>query len=276
MPEHAYSPDLLKRHRRRLLVLLRALLPTGSDAESAWREALMRMAQSRTRVPDGEFASWMDGIARTVAAEHRKTLGQLPFSDDLFRQLADSAQRSVDIAERRPKVLTGILDRLPPPELDLLRRRYALRLGTDQIAIAEGRPKAAIVRDLTVLHASLVSAVQESLPDGGPSSPGGASDLGRLVDQLLDGTISDDGRLVLETLLLADAPAQAHYHRHVALAVDLAWKYRGEPEIPGTPKPGRQAMTAREWFLTIGFVVACLAAAAFIVLLFTGRLPKIG
>jgi DNA-directed RNA polymerase specialized sigma24 family protein len=253
------------------MVLLRALLPAAADAEAAWRETLVRIGKQAHEAPKGDFGNWSDEIAREVAAEQRRRGSPLPFSDDLFRQLADSAVPSTEVAEHRPKALAEIIGRLPPPEKDLLRRKYALQMSTDQIAVTEGGPPAAVARDLMLLNGTLVSALQEARPDGGPPSPGGASDLGRMTDQLLDGTITADSRLVLETLLLADAAAQAHYHRHVALAVELAWKYRGEPELPDVPA-GPRRLTPREWAVTIAFVCACLAAVAFIALLFSGQL----
>lgn len=271
MPDAADLRDSVSRHRHRLMVLLRALLPAASDAEPAWRETLARIAQRSAAAPKDDIGHWVDEIAREVAAERRKSIAPLPFSDDLFRQLSDSAVPSLDVAERRTTVLGEIMQRLPPPEKDLLRRKYALGLTTDQIAVTEGRPATAVARDLTILHGMLVSALLDALPDGGPPAPGGASDLGRLTDQLLEGTISDDGRLVLETLLLADAAAQAHYHRHVALAVELAWKFRGEPAMPDL-SVDRRRLTTREWVVTIAFVCVVLAAAAFIALLFTGKL----
>src|SRR5262249_52348581 len=161
-----------------------------------------------------------DGITRQVAAERRKTITPLPFSDDLFRQLSDSAGPILNLSEKRPAALAEILRQLPPPERDLLRRKYELGLNAHQIADAAGRPVAAVARDVTGLHEPLLTALREALPDTGPEPPAGASDIGRLSDQLIDGTITDDGRFVLETLLLADAAAQPHYHRHAALAAE--------------------------------------------------------
>ena len=273
MAESAPIAELIDRHRRRLYILLRALLPQSRDAEAAWRQTLNRLGRRSRSAPSNDFAQWANGVAREVAAERRQSL-ETPFSDDLFRQLADSAPSSLDVADRRPQAVAEILDRLPPPEKELLRRRYALDLTADQIAAAEGRPPAVVSRDLMILHSTLVSTLHDELPDGGPEPPGGATDLGRLTDQLLDGTISDDGRLVLETLLLADAAAQAHYHRHVALAVELQWKYRGEPESPKFTVLPRRRVTARELTVTIAFVAACLAAAVFIALLITGQMKK--
>ena len=142
-------------------------------------------------------------------------------------RLAESAIASPRVAQERPRALAAILERLPQPEKDLLRRRYAMRLSIEQIAAADARPPSATARDLDILHVTLILALQDASPDSGPASPGGAADLTRLVLQLLNGTISADSRLVLETLLLADAPAQRHYHRCVALAVELEWRYGG-------------------------------------------------
>jgi RNA polymerase sigma-70 factor, ECF subfamily len=275
VPEPPSPRDLLRRHHRRLHVYLRALLPGPGEAEAALRETVTRIGQFREPFPVEGFARWADGIARQVAADRRKTTSPLPFSDDLFRQLADSAGPILDQSNERPALLARVLDRLPPPERELLRRRYGLGLTVEQMAAAESRPVAAVARELTALHGSLVSALREALPDTGPEPPGGAADLGRLSDQLLDGTITGDGRLVLETLLLADAAAQAHYHRHAALIADLTWKYGGPPDLPEPPEsaaPGPRRVTGREWEVTAAFVAAVLAVIAFAVLRLYGYL----
>ena len=272
MPEPAVR-DLLKGHHRRLYVYLRALLP-GSDVDPAVREAAERIARQADRAPANRFTEWADEIARQVAAERRKTITPLPFSDDLFRQLAESAGPILNRAGERPAALVGILRQLPPPERELLRRKYELGLTTEQLARADGRPVAVVARDLTALHGSLVAALREAVPDAGPEPPGGAADLGRLTDQLVDGTSTEDGRLVLETLLLADAAAQAHYHRHAALAADLIWHYTGPPALPEFPAAPRRTVSPREWVVTAAFVIAVLAVLAFIVLRLTGPLAS--
>lgn len=272
MPESADLRELIVRHRRRLCLLLRALLPAAADADAAWRDTVRRIYdRARGSRPDS-FAEWSEGIARDVAFERRKGQNALPFSDDLFRQLADSAASSLAVCDERPRALAEIIERLPPPERELLRRRYGVGLSAEQIAMSDGRPAAIVARDLTLLHGMLVSALREALKDDGPAPPGGAGDLGRIADQLLDGTATADSRMVLETLLLADAPAQAHYHRHVALAVELEWKYQGAPELPDPPQPAPRRVSTREWIVTGIFVAACLAAVGFAVLAFTGRL----
>jgi DNA-directed RNA polymerase specialized sigma24 family protein len=267
--------ERLIRQRRRLCLLLRALLPAAADAEAAWRQTAIRIGERCEAASGKNFAEWSEGIARDVAAERRKTQSSTAFSVDLFRQLADSAETSLAVADQRPRALADILNRLPSPEKELLRKKYGVGLTVEQIAMSEGRPAAVVARDLTILHGMLVSALHDAIKNDGPPPPGGASDLGRMVDQLLDGTITVDGRMVLETLLLADAPAQAHYHRHVALVVELEFKYRGEPELPALPEPEPRLLSTREWLVTAAFIVACTAVALFVILAFTGQLKSL-
>jgi DNA-directed RNA polymerase specialized sigma24 family protein len=258
---------LFRRHRR-LTHYLRALLPDASETETAFDETVRRILDPAKAFPAKGAATWADGIAREVATERRKAARTLPFSDALFRQLADAAGSALDEVEGRHRALAETLPQLPPPERELLRRRYELGLTAAQIAASEGRPAAMVLRELAGLHESLANAV---LARGSPAPLGGAADLGRLCFQLLDGTIGDDSRLVLETLLLADTPAQAHYLRYVALVTDLIWHYRGPPPLPKVESPAPvPGLSRKEWVVTAVFVAACAVAIVFIVLLFGG------
>jgi DNA-directed RNA polymerase specialized sigma24 family protein len=261
LPDPDAIRELVSRHHRRLYVLLRALQPRANDADTALEETIRRIEARGQAIPADRFTDWADRLAIEIAGESRTSSPKTSFSDDLLRQLADSAGPYLARSVKRPAALAEILAQLPPPERDLLRRKYELGMTTDQIALAENRPFASVSRDLVSLHASMVAALRDNLPDTGPEPPGGAGDLGRLTGQLLDGTISDDGRLVLETLLLADAAAQAHYHRHAVLVAELTWHYGGPRALPPLPRqPAQPAVTKREWIVTYAFLAACVAA----------------
>jgi DNA-directed RNA polymerase specialized sigma24 family protein len=262
--EAANVRELVARHHRRLCQYIRALMPDAGEAAMVVHETVKRIGR---QVPPCDLSRAMQ-IGWSVVAERRKGLARLPFSDDLLRQLSESAEPSLDLAETRPPVVSDVIMRLPLPERDLLRRKYELGFALAQIAEAEGRSVAGVARDLAALHGRLVTAVHEALPDFGPAPPAQAADLGRLIGQLVDGTISDDGRLVLETLLLADPAAQAYYHRYVGLVTDLEWKYRGEPALPDVPEPGSRppkGVSRREWAVTVAFVAACVVAVAVVI-----------
>jgi len=267
LPDPATLRELVKRHQRRLYLFLRALLPAAPRAEEALADATIVLWDRGPNVRPEHFTDLVDRVAREVAAERVS-----PFSADLVRQLADSAEPFLDPSDKRPAALAELLGQLPPPERDLLRRKYELGMTAEQIGLAENRPASAVQRDLVGLHAILVSRLREVIPDLGPEPPGGAADLGRLTDQLLDGTITDDGRLVLETLLLADAAAQAHYHRHVALVAELTMRFRGLPPVPEPSLAPGPRVTRREQIVTGAFVAACVVAFVVLILLFTGHL----
>jgi len=261
--------ERLKPIRRGLSVFLRALLPRASEAEAALQETLQCFDQRVRRTPATKFAQWCQDIARQVALDRRKHSNALPFSDELFRQLADFMGPHLDHIEKYHERLPAILDRLPPPERELLRRKHELGLSPEQIALTEERSASLVSRDLTLLHAAIISTLNEEAPFG-PPLPGGAMDLGRLSDQLLEGTINEDGRLVLETLLLADPAAQAHYLRHVALACELNWWYRGEPDLPMATIP--RELSTREKLVTVAFAMTCLVVLAFVTFVVGSRL----
>jgi DNA-directed RNA polymerase specialized sigma24 family protein len=270
VPDPVQVRELLERHKYRLYVYLQALLP-GGRPHKEFRDAGIRVLRHPEPPVPERFVPWAEDIARQVATEHRRTLAALPFSDDLFRQVADSAEPVLAVCERHPSALAEVLGQLPPPERDLLRERYSAGRTVDQIAHVLERKPAAVARDLNALHASLVAALYEARPDTGPPPPGGATDIGRLTIQLVDGTITDDGRLVLETLLLGDAATLTHYHRNVALVAALDWTHGWQPVLPETV-PVNHRLTVREWAVTAAFLVAVLAVIAFALLRLYGYL----
>jgi len=267
VPDSAALRDLIGRHQRRLYSFLRILVPSQKDIQAVFSETVQRLCDKHSDVPPERFADLAEGIGRQVAAEKRGVTGPAAFSDDLYRQLAESAGPWLDLMDKRGTALANVLDQLPPPERDLLRRKHELGMTIEQIALAENRSASVVSRDLFALNATLVSALRSALADPGPEPPGGAAELGRLTDQILDGTISDDGRLVLETLLLGDGAAQAHYHRHIALAAELTLRFRGAPPMAElrTDHDRRSRIPMRERAVTVAFVVACLAVAGFAV-----------
>jgi DNA-directed RNA polymerase specialized sigma24 family protein len=262
---------LVEQHKRRLYTYLQALLP-GDNPARPFRETVSRIERNLNQSTAEVFVTSAEEIARQVASESRKTKSPLPFSDDLLRQLAETAGPVLDQYDRRPSALSEILRQLPPPEQQLLRETYSAGRSNAEVAAIVNRPVAEVCRDLVALRSGLVAALYRALPDNGPPPGGGATDLGRLADQLLDGPISDDGRLVLETLLLGDVAAQTHYHRHAALLADLDWTFGWPPALPDPPMAEKHGLSAREWVVTVAFVAAILAVTVFAFLRLAGHM----
>ena len=77
----------------------------------------------------------------------------------------------------------------------------------------EDRPPPVVARDLMLLHGTLVSALHDEMPDGGPPPPGGAADLGRLTFQILDGSNGWAAAVAADPSSTARVPAAAREKR---------------------------------------------------------------
>jgi RNA polymerase sigma factor (sigma-70 family) len=248
--------ELLIPHHRRLYLAVRSLVPVPAEAAAVLREALVRLAPWAAE-PEAAFRARADRIILEAASEHRRNAKGFPSSDDLFRQLVEHPDRTADATDRATR-FAEILKCLPSPDRDLLRRRYELGMSLEQIGLAEGRSQSAVARDLAALHASIT---RELFRDPTKTSPH-ADEIGRLTGRLADGTLGADGRLVLETLLLAEPLAQTDYFRILATLSELSWRLT-KPSFPDVSLP-RTRLTVRERVVTTAFVLSVIGALALI------------
>ena len=272
MLDSATTRDLLERHHRRLRVLLRALLAESADAAAAWNETVARIGRVPSPADADRFGPWADGIAREVAGEWRRRKGHLPFTDDLCRQLAESAIASPRVAQERPRRSRRFLNGCPSPKGPVsppLRHAAvdrANRRGRRSAAVGDGARSGHLARD------THLGAHRTHRPTPGQHRLAARADLTRLVLQLLNGAISADSRLVLETLLLADAPAQGALSSLCRAGSRTGMARWRAPVISESPAPTAGKLTIREWLVTITFVAACVVVVLFVILLFTGQL----
>lgn len=248
--------EFLTRHHRRLYLAVRSLVPMPAAAAAVLRGAVVRLAPWAGEA-DTAFQGRTDRVIRELAADHRRKTNGFPASDDLHRQLVEHPDRAADPPDR-PARMADILKCLPSPDRDLLRRRYELGMTVEQIGLAEVRPPTAVARDLSALHESVA---RELFRDAAAASPH-AGEIVRLTGRLADGTLGGDGRLVLETLLLGDPPAQSVFFRATTTLAELAWRL-SPPPFPDVALP-RTRLTVRERVVTTAFVVCVVGALALI------------
>ena len=248
--------ELLAPHHRRLYLAVRTLVPIPAEAETVLRQVYFKLAPWAAE-PETAFLARADRVVAETATEHRRQAKSFPSSDDLFRQLVEHPDRTAVPTDRATRI-GEILKCLPSPDRDLLRRRYELGMSLEQIGLAEGRSQSAVARDLAALHASVT---RELYNDPTKVSPH-ADEIGRLTGRLADGALGDDGRLVLETLLLAEPPAQTDYFRSLATLSELRWRLT-RPAFPDVSLP-RTRLTVRERAVTAAFVLSVIGALALI------------
>lgn len=224
---------------------VRYLIANARHADEVFAQASGLLGVIHTSVDSGER---LRELAIDSARKWRDREKCFPSSEDLFRQLIEGPRPPGLEAARVAEVWKC----LPSPDRDMLRRKYELGMTIEQIALAEGRTPPTVARDLAVLHDSICRELfaGETLPHG--------PEISRLTGQLADGTISNDARVVLETLLLADDVAQLTYMRSMAVIAELQWLLAPPALAHITTVP--MVLPVREKLVTAAFVVACVAA----------------
>lgn len=124
--------------QRRLFGYIVTLLPCFDDAEDAFQETCLRIwAKSDQYDPNRDFLAWACGFARNVAHEIRqkKYRNHALLSERAMEDLAETRFRSAATLEAWQSKLSECLERLPPPQRELVAQCYA---GDEAIeAIAE-------------------------------------------------------------------------------------------------------------------------------------------
>ena len=245
----------------------RALAPTRGAAEAVLGAAILRLDAAHGAETAEAFLARADAAVREAAVEFRATDQRLRLGGNLFAQICATVHESLAVADARPGVLADAVKSLDPPDRTLVHGAYELGEPAAETARRMGLVGTQVERDLNRVHLKLVEYVAAAIPDGGPTSgPSAPEAIGRLVARLATGTLLADDVLVLESLLLGDAAGLAFYHRYMAVIGELTWKFGGVPPLPDPPSPALRAarISYREWAITVVFVSACVAVAAFV------------
>jgi RNA polymerase sigma-70 factor, ECF subfamily len=110
------------------------------------------------------FPAWAAQIAYNQVLAHwtRKRRDRLHFDDELLRQLADEGAGRIAGDDSELRFLGDCLDRLSPPDRELLGKRYAVSLTAREIASQAGRSAGAIAQALYRIRCSLMRCIDES------------------------------------------------------------------------------------------------------------------
>lgn len=110
---------------------------------------------------DGHFAAWLFSIARRKIADHYRKASRAQFLPDDFPSFErDLLDQKLD--RDRIEKLRGLLRDLEEEEQELLRLRFAARLGFADIARLFGRNEDAVKKSLYRLLSRLQSRLEES------------------------------------------------------------------------------------------------------------------
>lgn len=142
-----------------------------SDAEDVLQDVAEILWRKIDQFQEGtRFDQWAYGVARNVTLNFRRKAGRqrVSFSDELVRQLADEAAEAAAESRAEMEALEACIDRLPPNQRAIVRRRYAPGATNRSVAAEMGRSESAISRALSRIHRALMRCVYIALGQSVP------------------------------------------------------------------------------------------------------------
>jgi RNA polymerase sigma-70 factor (ECF subfamily) len=159
---------LLMANQRRIYAFILTMVPNHGDAEDLFQETVLLMwskFDSFTR--DTSFAAWGYAIARYQILSVRKrhaTRGVL-FSQAATEMLHNEADRFIEQTDARMQALRQCIEKLAPPDYELIRLRYRDEVTIPGIARQMGRSVQGIYKRLVRVHDALLRCVRKALSE---------------------------------------------------------------------------------------------------------------
>jgi RNA polymerase sigma-70 factor (ECF subfamily) len=122
--------------------------------------------------PGTDFWAWASQIARYKVLNQLRSYGRerLVFDLATVERLADVAEQRVKDLDDRREALDQCLNKLAPPQRQLIDLRYVEGLAIERMAEIVGRPAGSIRQTLYRIRAVLLECIQRQLSSEGAAS----------------------------------------------------------------------------------------------------------
>jgi RNA polymerase sigma-70 factor (ECF subfamily) len=155
-------------HEGRLRAFVRALLPSWEDVDDVMQETSLVAWRKFARFEPGtNFMAWVAAIARFEAMRVMRTRHRerAMLADDVLDLLADDVVAAADHLERERAALAQCLQKLAPPEQNLLRLAYQPGVRFNEVAAQVGKSVQACYKTIQRLRARLAECVTRRLQE---------------------------------------------------------------------------------------------------------------
>lgn len=162
--------NLIARHQTRLRGLVRCLLVRSVDVDDVLQEVNSVLWAKASEFQTGtDFWAWASQIARFKALNHirKYSRDRLVFDDSILNEIADLAHERLSQIDHRRDALEGCLNKLPPPQRQLIDLRYAGGHAIESISEIIGRPQASIRQTLYRVRQALLACIESKLQSEG-------------------------------------------------------------------------------------------------------------
>jgi len=161
---------LIASHQPRLRGFVRCLLVRVSDVEDVLQEINAVLWEKASDYRSGtDFWAWASQIARFKILNYLRNSNRnrIVFDDSLLNDLADIAHDRLARIDYRREALESCLNKLPPPQRQLIDLRYSSGQAIDSIAEMIGRPQASIRQTLYRVRQTLLACIESKLKSEG-------------------------------------------------------------------------------------------------------------
>jgi RNA polymerase sigma-70 factor (ECF subfamily) len=155
-------------HEGRLRAFVRALLPSWDDVDDVMQEtSLVAWRKFVQFEPGSNFMAWAAAIARFEAMRVMRTRSRerAMLADDVLDLLASDAVAVADNLERERAALTRCVQKLRPPEQQLLRLAYQPGVRFNEVASQVGKSVQACYKTIQRLRSRLAECVAQQLQE---------------------------------------------------------------------------------------------------------------
>jgi RNA polymerase sigma-70 factor (ECF subfamily) len=157
---------LYNREHRRLYVTIRALMSDRADADDVFQETCLALWKHFAEfTPGTNFSAWASQIARNrVLAFCKKRKRNVPsLSPETLSLIATDLGDFDILVNARQIALEECLEKMPPKQRELIRRRYQAKTTTSQLAEQIGQSVHVLYKLLQRLRKSLLQCVENRL-----------------------------------------------------------------------------------------------------------------
>lgn len=165
-PPSAEYLTLITKAQRSLYAFIVSMLRRTAEAEDVLQETnLVLWQKAHEFAPGTDFMAWALRIAQLQTLAHLKKVrrSRLAFDDGLVEQLAEEAIARRDMVEERRTALARCLEKLPPPQREVVAARYQPGGSVQAMAAARQTTPKALSELLRRVRKSLLECIERSL-----------------------------------------------------------------------------------------------------------------
>lgn len=165
--------ELLVSHQGQIYQYVRMLMPRSQDVDDVLQQTFLVMWRKFDESYAAEsFYTWATRIAYLEVLKARAARRELSLLDDaVLEKLVAEEAREPDFLANLKMLLEACLDKLSPPDRELIERRYQPGVTVNALALELGRPANSVSKSLGRIRHALWKCIEESSSQPAKDSP---------------------------------------------------------------------------------------------------------